>query len=225
MLNRYQPNNRIWHASTQAVGIAAIKLRLMNPCTSLVSDSQRKGSYITVFGSLLVDGWQEGQTGGRMSVPIMTRGALPQWGVRKLRRELADQGVSGKRPWKPQQSFYGHLSVTTWVSRYQKKHSPTYHPDHPILISFFHLLRSIASSLFKLRAWQSFCTTSLHVLFGLPLGLEPSTSYSIHVLITQSVSSFCNTCPYHRNLFCWSIKSMLGHENRSGDISLWPLKL
>ena len=67
------------------------------------------------------------------------------------------------------------------VSRYQKKHSPTHHPDHhPIFISFFYLPRSTESSLFKLRAWQSFCTTSFHVLFGLPLGLEPSTSYSIH---------------------------------------------
>ena len=66
------------------------------------------------------------------------------------------------------------------VSRYQKKHSPTHHPDHhPIFINFFHLSQSIASSLLKLRAWQSFCTTSFHVLFGLPLGLEPSTSYSI----------------------------------------------
>ena len=91
------------------------------------------------------------------------------------------------------------------VSRYQKKHSPTHHPDHhPIFISFSHLLRSVASSLFKLHAWQSFCTTSLHVLFGLPLGLEPSSSYSIH-FFTQSVSSFRNTCPYHRNLFCCSI--------------------
>jgi len=95
-------------------------------------------------------------------------------------------------------------SGTTWVSRYQKKHSPTHHPDHhPIFITFFHV-RSIASSLFKLRAWQSFCTTSLHVLFDLPLGLEPSTSYSIH-FFTQSVSSFRSTCPYHRNLFCCSI--------------------
>ena len=83
---------------------------------------------------------------------------------------------------------------------FQKKHSPTHHPDHhPIFISFFHLPRSIASSLFKLRAWQSF-----HVLFGLPLGLEPSTSYSIH-FFTQSVSSFRSTCPYHCNLFCCSI--------------------
>ena len=99
-----------------------------------------------------------------------------------------------------QQSFYGPLSATYRVSRYQKKHSPTHHPDHhPIFISFFHLLRSIASSLFKLRAWQSFCTTSRHVLFGLPLGLEPSTFF------TQSGSSFRITCPYHRNLFCCSI--------------------
>jgi len=89
-----------------------------------------------------------------------------------------------------QQPFYGPLSGTTWVSWYQKKHSPTHHPDHhPIFISFFHLARSIASSLFKLHAWQSFCTTSFHVLFGLPFGLEPSTSYSIH-FFTQSVSSF-----------------------------------
>ena len=93
------------------------------------------------------------------------------------------------------------LSGTTRVSRYQKKHSPTHLPDHhPIFISFFqfHLLRSIASS------WQSFCTTSFHVFFGLPLGLEPSTSYSIH-FFTQSVSSFRSTCPYHRNRFCCSI--------------------
>ena len=104
-----------------------------------------------------------------------------------------------------QQPFYGRLPGTTQVSRYQKKHSPTHHPDHhPIVISFFHLPRSIASSLFKLRAWQSFCTTSFHVLFGLPLSLKRSTSYSIH-FFTQSVSSFRSTCPYHHNLFCCSI--------------------
>jgi len=38
---------------------------------------------------------------------------------------------------------------TTRVSRYQKKHSPTHHADHrPLFISFVHLPRSIASSLF-----------------------------------------------------------------------------
>jgi len=103
----------------------------------------------------------------------------------------------------------------TRVSWYQKKHSPTHRPDHyPVFISFFHLPRSIASSLFKLRAWQSFCTTSFHVLFGLPLGLETSTSYSIHIF-TQSVSSFHNTCPYHRNLFCCSINIISSIPNLS----------
>jgi len=102
------------------------------------------------------------------------------------------------------------LSGTTRVSRYQKKHSytQTYLDHQPSFISFLHLLQSIASSLFTLRAWQSLCTTSLQILFGLPLGLEPSTSYSIHVF-TQSLSSFCNTCPYHRNLCCCSIEIML----------------
>ena len=111
-----------------------------------------------------------------------------------------------------QQSF---LSRITRVSRYQKKHSPIHYPDHyPIFIIFFHLLRSIASSLFKLRAWQSFCTNSLHVLFGLSLGLEPSTSYSIHFFI-QSVSSFRNMCPYLRNLFCCSTKVISSIPSRS----------
>ena len=69
--------------------------------------------------------------------------------------------------------FMALLCLATWVSRYQKKYSPTHHPDHhPVFISLnFHMPWSIASSLFKLRAWQSFCTTSFHVLFGLPLGL------------------------------------------------------
>ena len=81
------------------------------------------------------------------------------------------------------------------------------HPPSWSSSSLYQLLPSatIHSILpFKLCAWQSFCTTSLHILFGLPLGLEPSTSYSIH-FFTQSVSSFHNTCPYHRNLFCCSI--------------------
>ena len=121
-----------------------------------------------------------------------------------------------------QQPFYGPLPGTTRVSLYQKKHSPTHqHDHHPVFISFFHIPRSLASSLFKLRALQSFCTTSLHVLFGLSLGLEPSTSYSIH-FFTQSVSSFRSTCPYRHKLFfccniniissipCLSLNSLLG---------------
>jgi len=124
-----------------------------------------------------------------------------------------------------QQPYYDPLSGTTRVSRYQKKHSPTHHPDHhPIFISFFHLPRSIASSLFKLCARQSFCTTPLHVLFGLPLGLEPSTSYSIH-FFTQSVSSFRNTCAYHRNLFCCSINIISPTPSLSFNYLLRTLSL
>jgi len=99
------------------------------------------------------------------------------------------------------------LSWSTQVSRYQKKHSLTHtYSDHQSsFICFLHHLKSIASSLFNLHAWQSFCTTSNHVFFRLPLGLAPSTSYSTHFFI-QSLSSCRNTCLYHRNLFCCSTK-------------------
>ena len=107
------------------------------------------------------------------------------------------------------QQFNGLWSGTTRVGQYQKKLSPTHtHPDHRTsFINFLHLLRSIASSVFSLRAWQSSLTTSLQVLFGLPLGLGPSTSYSMH-FFTQSSSSFRSTCPYQRSLFCCNINAM-----------------
>jgi len=76
-----------------------------------------------------------------------------------------------------------------WAGTRRNTHPLTYPDHHPTFISFFHLLRSNASSLFNLRAWQPFCTTSLQVLFDLRLGLEPSTSYSIH-LFTQSCLLF-----------------------------------
>jgi len=97
------------------------------------------------------------------------------------------------------QPFNGPLSGTTRVGRHQKKHSPTHtHPDHQTsFIKLLHLQRSTASSMFSLRTWQSFLTTSLQVLFG----LGPSTSYSIH-FFTESSFSFHNTCPYHRSQEC-----------------------
>ena len=98
----------------------------------------------------------------------------------------------------------------------KKKHLPTHtYPDHQSSsICFFHLLRSMASSLFNLCAWQSFCTTSVQVFFGLPLSLAPSASYSIH-FFTQSLSSFHNTCPYHRNLFCCSTEIISSNPSLS----------
>ena len=114
------------------------------------------------------------------------------------------------------QPFYGLWSGTTRVGRYQKKHSPTHtHPDHRTsFIIFLRLQRSMACTLFILRAWQSSRTTSLQVLFGLLLGLRPSTSYSIH-FFTQSSSSFRSTCPYQRSLFCCNTNAM------SSIPSLW----
>ena len=53
-----------------------------------------------------------------------------------------------------QRPFNGLLSGTTRVGRYQMKHSPTHtHPDHRAsFITFLHLQRSMASSLFNLCA-------------------------------------------------------------------------
>jgi len=111
--------------------------------------------------------------------------------------------------------FYGPLSGTTWVRQYQKKHSPTHtYPNHQSFCTcFLHLLQSMGSSLFILRH-QCFCTISVQLFFGLPLGLVPSTSYSIHFFI-QSFSSFRSTCPYHRNLFCCSTEIMSSNPGLS----------
>jgi len=70
-------------------------------------------------------------------------------------------------------------SGTTRVTRFKKKHSPTYtyRGHQSSFICFIHLLWSMASSLFNRRTWQYFSTISLQVFFGLPLGLAPSTSY------------------------------------------------
>ena len=113
-----------------------------------------------------------------LSQPLQSSRSQTQWKIQVL---MAHQHVIGTHT--HTQLFNGLLSGTTRVGRYQKKHSPT------------------ASSLFSLRAWQSSRTTSLQVLFGLPLGLGPSTSYSMH-FFTQSSSTFCSTCPYQRSLFC-----------------------
>ena len=106
------------------------------------------------------------------------------------------------------QPFNGSWSGTTRVGRYEKKltHShPSWSSDS--FINFLYLLRSIAYSVFSLRAWQSSLTTSLQVLFGLPLGLGPSISYSMH-FFTQSLSSFRSTCPYQCSLFCCNTNAM-----------------
>jgi len=81
--------------------------------------------------------------------------------------------------------------------------SCTYADYQPCFISFLYLLHSIF--LFNLMCLTVFLHHLSPGIFGLPLGLEPSTSYSMHFFRpTQSMSSYGNTCPYHRNLFCCS---------------------
>ena len=60
--------------------------------------------------------------------------------------------------------------------------------------------------MFSLHAWQSSFTTSLQVLFGLPLGLGPSTSYSMH-FFTQHYLLFAAHA--HTNAACCAV--MLCH--------------
>jgi len=71
---------------------------------------------------------------------------------------------------------------------------------------------------------QFLCLTvffhSLQVFFGLPLGLAPSTSYSVHFFI-QSLFSFHSTCPYHCNLFCCSTKIMSSNPSLSLSSFTW----
>jgi len=114
------------------------------------------------------------------------------------------------------QPFNGLWSGTTRVGRYQKKHSPTnIHPelsDHRTsFIIFLHLQWSMASSSFiyvlDSPLVQPLSRSSL-VLVGLPLGLGPSSSYSIH-FFTQSSSSFRSTC--HTNAACSAAIPLLCH--------------
>ena len=121
------------------------------------------------------------------------------------------------------QPFNGRWSGTPRVGRYQKKHSPTHtHQGHQTsFINFLHLLQSMASSVFSLRAWQSSLTTCLQVLFGLPLGLGPCTSYSMH-FFTQSSSSFCSICPYQCSLFCCNTKCYVKCYGRLRSRNKYP---
>ena len=94
-----------------------------------------------------------------------------------------------------QQPFYGPLSGTARVSRYQKKHSPTHHPDHHLIfISFFHLARSIASSLLKLSAWQSFCTSLVYLLVWSPPPHIPYISSPNQCLLFTAHAHTITTC-------------------------------
>ena len=81
------------------------------------------------------------------------------------------------------------------------------HPPSWSLSSLYQLLPS--TTIHSILLVQITCLAIiLHNLFPCTLWSTSwsgaSTSYAIH-FFTQSVSSFRSTCPYHRNLFCYSI--------------------
>ena len=83
--------------------------------------------------------------------------------------------------------------VPSW-STYLLYHLSPFATVHGILIIQLTCLTVLSNNLFPGPLWSS-------------LGLEPSTSYSMH-FFTQSSSSFRSTCPYQRSLFCCNINAM-----------------
>jgi len=101
------------------------------------------------------------------------------------------------------QPFYGFMDIV-WEETFTHSHL-SWSSIVPYLL---HLSTTIHGILPVQSMYLTvFFTISLQVFFGLPLGLAPYTSYSIH-FFTQSLSSFRNTCPYHHNLFCYSTEIM-----------------
>jgi len=81
------------------------------------------------------------------------------------------------------QLFYGSLNFVRDIPGelvLEETFTHSCQPWSSIIPYLLHLLRSMAFSVFNLRALQSISTISVQVFFSLPLGLAPSTSYSIH---------------------------------------------
>ena len=108
------------------------------------------------------------------------------------------------------QPFNGLWSGTAWLGRYEKKHSPTHtHPDRQTsFINFLHLLWSVASSLFSLRAWQSFPQPLSRSSLVFLLVLDPQ----LHTLCISSPNHhLLFTAHAHTNAACFAVVPMLCH--------------
>jgi len=126
---------------------------------------------------------------------------------------IYQQQLQQQQKQQQQQPFNSSLSRPTWVNRHQKKQpsTPTLtYPDHQLsFISFLPLLQSIASSLFNLCAWQSFCTTSLQSPGPLwSTYWSGAHHFTLHRFLHPIIVFFSQHMPYHRNLFCCSIDIM-----------------
>jgi len=90
------------------------------------------------------------------------------------------------------------MSGTTRVGRYQKKHSPTHtHHDHQTYFT------TSSTMIYSILLVQCMCLTVLfHNLSPGPLWSSSwfgDLYFISHAFLTQSPSSFHNTCPYHCN--------------------------
>jgi len=120
------------------------------------------------------------------------------------------------------QPFYGSMNFV-WDNPGEPVPEETFTHSHLSWSSIVPCLIHPSTMIHGMLHVQSTCLTvistiSLQVFFGLPLGLAPSTSCSIH-FFTQSLSSFRNTSPYHHNLFRFSTEIM----SSSPNLSLNPL--
>jgi len=142
------------------------------------------------------------RSGQNLRIELRMNNCLPyQLQLTTLQTNMQNNLVFFPRPPVPSAPYLQMLATplfnvlwsgTTRVGRYQKKHSSKHtHPDHWIsFIKFLHLLRSIASSLFSLRAWQ---TVLCHNLSPGPLW---SSSWSwtlyfvLHAFLHQTIVFF-----------------------------------
>ena len=105
------------------------------------------------------------------------------------------------------------LSGSTRLSRYQKKHSSTHTPPaHQPSLSASSIYHE--PSLLNPRTWQSLCTTSNHVLYGLPLGLESTTSYSIHFFTQSLMSNMADDPPVLCDALCYLVNKFSNVRNK-----------
>jgi len=94
-----------------------------------------------------------------------------------------------------------------------EEHSPIhiYHDHQSSFISFLHLLRSTASSLFNLRADS---------LFAQPLSKSSLVWHPpLRTPYISSPNSFSNMCLYQRNIFCCSTEIMSSNPSLSFSCS------
>jgi len=116
------------------------------------------------------------------------------------------------------QPFYGSLDFV-WDNPGEPAPKETFTHSHLFWSSIILYLLHPSIAIHGILSVQFTCLPvffciSLQVFFDLPLGLAPSTSYSIY-FFSQSLSSFHNASPHQRNLFYCSTKIMSSNPSLS----------